>query len=365
MAAVTVPRILLTGATGYIGGTILTKLLDSTTPSAFSNASITCLVRGEDRAAKLASVYGDRVRSIVYKDLEDIEATTAAAAQHDVVINTTLGFHAASAQALLRGLGQRKAATGHQVWFIHTSGTSNLADQPISGKWIEEKREFDDAKDDIYGYERQREAIRPYTQRSVELGVVDTGLELGVNTLVVMSPTIFGLGTGLFNKISMQIPTYIRAGLKHGRALVVGEGSGVWDHVHVEDVAELYIVVLLEILQNEGRALPKGRKGIMFSENGHHSWMEVALGAAAACYEESKIADKEVESVSLSEAKGLLSLDIGVVDEDVVELGLSSNSRTVSSVARSLGWRPTRGEEAWNQGFRDDLQAVLKTIQTA
>lgn len=352
------PKILLTGVTGYIGGTVLTHLLNSTSP-----ATITCLVRGPERAATLSSTYGDRVRPVVYKDLDDLEATTAAAAQNDIVINTTNGYHSASTQALLRGLGQRKASAGRDVWMIHTSGTSNLADQPISGVWVEKvpEREFHDEKDDIYGYERERDAVHPYAQRSAELGVVDTGLELGVKTLVIMSPAIYGIGTGLYNTISIQIPAWIRSVLQHGRAVVVGAGEGVWDHVHVEDLAELYKIAVVNIVEHDGKDLPTGKKGIIFSGNGRHSWKEVAQSVANACYEEGKLEDTRVESVGLAEGAKILALAMmGHADETAVELALSSNSRTVSSVGRRLGWNPRRGEEAWKKGFPDDVKVVIK-----
>jgi hypothetical protein len=66
---------------------------------------------------------------------------------------------------------------------------------------------------------KEREAQNPYLQRTAELGIVDIGLELGVKTLVIMSPTIYGIGTGLFNKTSVQIPSYIAAVLDHGSRL--------------------------------------------------------------------------------------------------------------------------------------------------
>lgn len=61
------PRILLTGATGFIGGSVLTQLLASTSPS-LRSAPITCLLRGADRAAKLKAAYGDRVNPVVYSE---------------------------------------------------------------------------------------------------------------------------------------------------------------------------------------------------------------------------------------------------------------------------------------------------------
>lgn len=177
------PQILLTGATGYIGGSILTLLLDSNEPI-LKSATITCLVRGENRVSELKAAYGDRVKPELYKDLDDIERTIEVASQHDIIINTTLGYHPESSAALVRGLAKRKEKTGKDVYLIHTSGTSNVADRPIT-KTLVEDRIFDDAKDDIYNYEKARNASDPYGQRTSELGVVDAGIETGVKTIVV------------------------------------------------------------------------------------------------------------------------------------------------------------------------------------
>jgi nucleoside-diphosphate-sugar epimerase len=352
-------RILLTGATGYIGGTVLHHLLTSSLPALASKPfTLTVLVREASRAATLTATWGIRVHAVVYAGLDDTATTTLIASQHDLVINMTLGFHAASAQALLAGLALRKAETGREVYMLHLSGASNLADQPVSGAYAE-SREFDDLRDDVYGYERMREALRAYHQRSTELGVIDTSLELGVRTVVVMPPLVFGKGRGLFNQVSVQIPVYVEAALKRGQAVVVGDGSGEIDHVHVEDLAELYAVLVEEILENGGERLPRGRKGIVFASNGRHTWMEVAQRVNEALSGE----EGRVVSLSLEEGaeafKGYVDL-VGGEDLTELELGLCSNSRSVASVARSLGWKPSRGEEDWIKGFRDDVEAVLQ-----
>ncbi|KAI0900217.1 NAD dependent epimerase/dehydratase family protein [Annulohypoxylon nitens] len=356
-SASTSPKILLTGATGYIGGTILSQILSSSSP-ALSAVTISCLLRGPDRAAKLSSTYGSRVNPIVYKDLDDVEATVSAAAEHDIVITTTQGWHTASSQALLRGLAQRKASTGRDVWLIHTSGTSNVSTSTLGTDVGQKVNEFDDVKDNIYEYEKDREQKDgPYAQRTTELAVVDKGVELGVKTLVIMSPTIFGLGTGLWNKSSIQIPLFAGAVLQSKRPLVLGDGKGVWDHVHVEDLAELYVRVLIRILENGGEGVPAGKKGIIFSANGRHSWLEVTQEVVAAFYEKGLLADREVQSIGLPDLIKILGAD--VFTDEILELAFASDSRTVSSVARSLGWNPTRGEEAWKQEFRDVAEAVL------
>ncbi|KAF4536897.1 Nad dependent epimerase dehydratase family protein [Lasiodiplodia theobromae] len=363
------PQILLTGATGYVGGTILTNLLNSSSPT-LRSATITCLVRGADRAATLNNTYnnsgGDspRVRAIVYADLDDLEATTAAAAQADLVINAALGFHAASALALLQGLAQRKARTGNDddVWLLHLSGTSNVADRALSGAWTESKREFDDGVDDVYAWEKRVEAAHPYVQRGAELAVVDAGLELGVKTLVVMPPTIYGRGTGLFNRQSVQVPAYVKAALARGRPVVMGEGKGAWDHVHVEDLAELYELLVVEVLERSGAHLPTGKNGIIFSANGRHSWLEVAEAVAEVCCEEGRIKDTQVESVGVPEGTRIFAeAYLGHADEEMVELGLASNGKTIPSVAKRLGWKPTRGHGEWMKGLREDIRTALET----
>ncbi|KAI3336097.1 NAD dependent epimerase/dehydratase family protein-like protein [Ustulina deusta] len=358
------PRILLTGATGFIGGSILTQLLDSTSPS-IQSAPITCLVRGADRAAKLKATYGDRVNPVLYKDLDDLETTTAVAAQHDVVISTTLGYHTASARAIQEGLAQRKRAhPGSEPWFIHTSGTSNIASRPVSGAWLDNNSPnggtFDDVADDVYGYEVARNAKEPYIQRTTELSVVDAGLELDVRTLVVMAPTIYGVGSGLFNKHSIQIPAFVATSLDHGRAVVIGDGEGVWDHVHVQDLAALYEILALRAL-DKGQGLPWGKKGIIFAGTGRHSWGDVARGVARAGLEAGVLPDAPVEHLSLANAAKLFAKSyLGEPDEFLIELGLASSGRAIPTVALGLGWKPVKGKEDWERGFREDVDAVLK-----
>ena len=62
----------------------------------------------------------------------------------------------------------------------------------------------------------------------------------------------------------------------------IGDGKGVADHVHVEDLAMLYEVILGKILDGREAELRSGELGIYFSENGSHTWIEVAQGIADA-----------------------------------------------------------------------------------
>ena len=147
-----------------------------------------------------------------------------------------------------------------------------------------------------------RNEKQPYPQRQTDLVVIETGLRAGVKTYIIMSPLIYGIGTGHFNKLSIQIPTMIRAALKTKQAEVIGSGKGTWDHVDIADLAMLYEIIAQKLLTGED--LPSGEKGIYFSANGRHTWLEVAQGLADALFKLGISKTEEVKNVSLEEAAG-------------------------------------------------------------
>lgn len=111
---------------------------------------------------------------------------------------------------------------------MQTSVTSNLSDRPISGQYREPAPRFFSDNDDIYSYEKEREAKEGYDQRTTDMTIIDTANEVGVKTYIIVAPTIFGTGTGHFNQLSIQIPIITRWAIKTGQAEVIEEGKGEW-----------------------------------------------------------------------------------------------------------------------------------------
>jgi uncharacterized protein YbjT (DUF2867 family) len=108
-------HILFLGATGYIGGSVLDRLL---THPARSSYDIVSYSRDPERAQKLEAQFG--VRSVL-GSLDDGDKIEAAAAKADVVIHTANSAdHLGSAEAILRGLKKRHAETGKVPIYIHT-----------------------------------------------------------------------------------------------------------------------------------------------------------------------------------------------------------------------------------------------------
>lgn len=223
----------------------------------------------------------------------------------------------------------------------------------MSGGYTE-TRIFSDT-DDIYGYEKQREAVEPYSQRATDLVVIESGRALGVQTYIIMSPTIYGTGSGLFNKLSMQIPHLIRTFIQEGRAAVIGDGQARWNHVHIADLAELYELFLVHILG--GPTIPAGEKGIYFSETGEHSWLELSEGIARAGHALGVFPSAAPASISLEEAAPTW----GNGSLQFTELGFASMSRTTADLCPSLlGWKPRKTRADFEANFREEFELILK-----
>jgi nucleoside-diphosphate-sugar epimerase len=240
-----------------------------------------------------------------------------------------------------------------------------MGDQPITGKY-HENHSFSD-KENIYAYEKAREALQLYPQRTSDIVTVESGLEMGVPTHIIMPPTIYGVGTGLFNKLSIQVPTLIRTALKLGHAVVVGEGKSTWDYVHVADLAKLYELLVLKIIA--GEEIPSGEKGIIFAGTGRYQWIELSRGIADALFKVGAIKTKGIEYLDIPTAAEKL----GSRDVLVTELGFASkyvviefrncintnSSRTQSDIGHELGWMPQKTSTDFKNHFLEEVRLII------
>ncbi|KAJ5814178.1 uncharacterized protein N7503_000928 [Penicillium pulvis] len=342
-------KILLTGATGYIGGTVLSTLLSSTNEMVKAS-KLSAIVRKQSQADLLSE---KGVNAILFDGLDDLQALRKAASEHDIVINVAITYHTASAEALLRGLDDRQKKTGKLGHLIQTSGTSNIADKPFSGGYVESAVLSD--KNDIYAYERYRQSIEVYPQRTSDLLVCEQGEAAGIKTYVIMPPTIYGEGTGFFNRRSIQINTMMRAALKDGYASRVGAGEAEWDHVHVVDLANFYELMVARILA--GDDLEANLNGIYFCQSGHQSWREVAERIAEVGHALGYLKSYTVRQITLQQASE--KFGAGLPAENL-EAAYASRARSSADRAHELGWRPTKSRKDFEDGFVDEWNAVAK-----
>ncbi|KAE8138874.1 hypothetical protein BDV38DRAFT_291899 [Aspergillus pseudotamarii] len=340
-----VSSILITGVTGYIGGSVLSAILDRRSQGHLP-LNVGGVVRSKEQAAVINDLEG--VHSILVQDFDELNRLEKLGEEFDIIIHAGAGWHTESAKAFLRGLAVRRS-TGQQAHYIQISGTSNLSDRPHSSNFIETQIFSDE--DDIYGYEKSREAKEAYYQRTTDIAVVETGESLGVATYVIMAPTIFGIGTGPFNKWSVQLPAIIADALKSQHVKVIGNGQTIWTHVHIEDLTDLFALLLRKIL--DGSDLPSGRRGIYFCETGEHTHLEMAQRLADAGAKLGLFSN--ISKVSLQEAADAFAGG----NAFRAELSFGANARCKAALARNLGWKPSR-EDRWKETFAEELEEYVR-----
>lgn len=179
--------------------------------------------------------------------------------------------------------------------------------------------------EDIHAYERWGESMHPYPQRTNSLAVVKTGLAAGVRTTIITPPTVWGAGTGLFNRLSVQLPVAFAAGLRRGRGVKFGgsnpDGSRtIACHLHVEDLARLYEVLLTRLA--EGKVVPHGEHGILFAEAGEFAWEDFWERSAAALAKRGRLEPGATELYNLTMKEAAVELADG--DEYNVEVAFAA-----------------------------------------
>ncbi|KAJ8085169.1 hypothetical protein PM082_003955 [Marasmius tenuissimus] len=112
--------VLLTGVTGYIGGSVLTRLLNL--PNARSKFEFRAIVRSSDKAKKLEDLFD--VQGILGSH-RDRELVVRESSQADTVLAMANSDDMYAVGAILDGLKRRYEATRKAPVLKHTSRTSS------------------------------------------------------------------------------------------------------------------------------------------------------------------------------------------------------------------------------------------------
>jgi nucleoside-diphosphate-sugar epimerase len=230
-------NIFITGASGFVGGTVARRLVTE-------GHNVRGLIRDSSKAEALRALGIEPVIG----SLEDSSLLTSEALESEGVIHAADSDHGRAIEALIEGL------RGSGKPLLHTSGSSVIGDD-AQGNSVSEA---------IYD-ESTPMIVEPVKQprRDIELRVLAAAAE-GVRAVVICPSNIYGSGTGL-NPRSVQIPFLVDQARKDGVVHIVGRGVNRWSNVHIEDVAELYLLAL--------QKAPAG--SFYFIENGEASFGEI------------------------------------------------------------------------------------------
>ena len=284
-------RIFLTGATGYIGGSVASRLI---------SAGYT--IKGLVRSASRADEARNRGIEPVIGTLDDTDLLSQAVREADAVINAADSDHRGAVLTMLAAL------EGSDKLFIHTSGSSIVGTQ-AGGEPVENV--FDE-----------------YTSFNPSSGRVDrvrineyvlAATEKNIHSVILCPSLIYGIGRGI-SLDSMQVPWLMNVARKYGVAKHIGSGRNLLSHVHIDDLVNLYLL-----------AMDKAPPGsFYFVENGENSMRDVCrainrtMGVA-----------QDPRSMTIEEA----SEEWG---EGAAKNTMGSNSRVRAKRARAeLEWDPS------------------------
>ncbi|KQP78952.1 hypothetical protein ASF37_10715 [Aeromicrobium sp. Leaf289] len=270
-------KILLTGGTGFIGGAVLRRLVDD-------GHDVTAVVRSAGSAETVAAAGATALEG----DLTDVAWLSATLREHDGAVHTASPGDATSPaldDAVVDAVVSAFGGTSRP--FVHTGGVWTYGD----GDAITEQTP--PAPPALTAWRRERE------QRLLDADVRATVVEPGV----VHAP-------------DQGIPQLLVHAQRTGEGALelVGSGEQHWATVHVDDLAELYALVLTS---GEGH-------GHLLGVSGHSpSVRDLGLALADA------VAGTTTETVHerLGEAFG----DALLLDQ-----------QADGAKARSLGWTPSR-----------------------
>ncbi|KAJ3516695.1 hypothetical protein NLJ89_g967 [Agrocybe chaxingu] len=337
-------NIFFTGVTGYIGGSVLSRLLKHKDAASFH---ITALVRSTEKAEKIKTL---GVETIIgsYTD-EDLTFLKEAASKADVVITAVDCDNLPAAQAILDGLKLKHEASGKAPILIHTSGTALLADDArgLSSEHIH----YSDTETD------KLDALPVTTlHRNVDIPILETDKAGYIKAYIVTPSAVFGkpegplIELGIQNSHTIVIPWLAKASIARKQGGHIGKGLNVWPAVHVEDNADLYLI-LFDAVRAKPDEVPRG---YYFTENFHYSSLEVSTVIAETLVELGISTDAKPSGFTVEEREKYFGAFWPL---------LGTNCYAKANRGRALGWKPKYGKEAFFADIKSEVKFFAQQQQ--
>jgi hypothetical protein len=223
------PSILITGASGYLGGTLLSHLSHTPLPP---QSTLYALVRSDSQASRVQA-YGC---TPLFLDLDDEAAVVKAITDANISIIFFLidALHSGLQLPLIKALGEIRRKNGGNVHFLHTSGAkifSGHAGMPVD-------RDVNDTDGGLYDMQKEANAPHeimktvcymlelriPASEMCVlvvrltfwqavatNTTIIDTCEYYGVRSYIFIPCIVYGEGEGFGNRISIQTAAVVRA----------------------------------------------------------------------------------------------------------------------------------------------------------
>jgi putative NADH-flavin reductase len=302
-------KVFITGASGYIGGSILIGLLR--TPEKYE---ISALIRKEEQGKIL-----EKIGVIpIYGDLNDSETLYKQANGSDIVINAASADHLSSVKSIVNGLKDKKSK---ECIFIHTSGTGVLAYESVTNV------PFDDEN-----IERIHSIPLKAPHKNVDSWIFENTTEI---TMAIIAPsTINGIGIGPFKKTSQQVINLIKASIKRNHVGYLSDRKDVtWGNVNINDLVDLYLLVLDGLINKN---IDEGKKGgWYFGIACDHTWYKIYELLAQILFKRKLIKDTNITKFEQNYINDFFGGNDNI-------FGFICDSKGIANRSKKIGWRPNK-----------------------
>ncbi|KAI9903654.1 hypothetical protein N3K66_000183 [Trichothecium roseum] len=317
-------KVLLTGASGYIGGQVLRELSRSQT-----SFSIRALVRDSEKAVAIERSYPG-VRAVI-GDLDNSALLKKEAADASIILHLAATGHINSVKAIHQGLASRQSSSS--AYWIQVSGGSVLAADELASPSFVPGSASSNVFNDYDGVGDIQAIIRRHPTRAVDNYLLDTvGSDASIKTALVFPPIIYGEGEGPSNRRSIQIPSLARATIGLGRGLRIGAGENRWGNVHVRDVGRIFALLAKAAAEGNNSKGLWGKDGLYLTGIGEITFSDISSKVAAAAEQQGAITSSDVAELAKDE------YDAHLPHGKVL---FGTNARGAATRARKLlGWEP-------------------------
>ncbi|KAI8623861.1 NAD(P)-binding protein [Xylariaceae sp. FL1651] len=334
-------KILITGAAGYIGGSVVAALL-SRQSATISPKNLFAVARTEEQVRSLSSLGVN----VLQFDLHEEQAVTEAVVRNeiDIVVHTASSIDPSLAVNLINALGKRRVITGKDTYYIHSSVTTGYSKE---GGWP-----YGTVKDTDSVYKLEKELDDEFPIRKVNVSLVEQAKAQGVTSFIIGVPFVYGTGTGQWKKLSQNIPASVKASIALKSVYKFDEDSN-FALVHISDLADYYVLFVEKILQ--GEKLPSGENGYYFAVAHEASWYEVTQSLADALYGRGLVTESKVK-IWPSDDMAAESLDL---PRQYVRLMHTARVTINYQDGYPLGWQPSWNKQKLLASMDEEIAATL------
>ncbi|GKU21468.1 unnamed protein product [Fusarium langsethiae] len=338
-------NILITGAAGYIGGSIVADIL-SRNDEVLKSVALFAAVRNQEQVDQISKI---GVKALLV-DLSDKSAVEDVISQNeiDLVVHTASAMHPAMTSSLISALGKRRQASGSKTYLIHRK--SSIATMfTEEGGWP-----YDEVKDSDSILDKEREIGFDNPVREVNSLLAEEGKNQGVETFNVAVPMTYGRGSGECRKLSVNNPAMIRTSIKL-KTVHKFDKDGHFGTVHITDLTDVYVRLVSRILKQEPIQVGHDRYFFAIAHKAH--WWKMM----------DKIAEGLHSRGLVTEPKAKIWSDYHTAADSLgfprayIRAMATHSGQLIQTNVYALGWKPKwDSEEKFLNQIDDEINDVQK-----